>query len=101
LDFASTVLWPVGAIVIFAVTTALVLRKWRKYSLPINLIPLDVLTLLLLIDLNIKSNNSITLDDFTMKIEAIAFTALLAVVLFVPVLWRLVFPSKKSRSDSS
>jgi hypothetical protein len=100
LDFVSSILWPIGAAVVLMVTTGLILRNWRAYSLPINLIPLDVLTVLLLIDLNVKSNNNITIADPTMKIEAIAFTGLLTFVLFAPVLWKLAIGRRKSSAKS-
>lgn len=73
------------------VSTGLVVRNWRAYSLPLKLMPVDVLTVILLIDLNIKSNSNVTIDDPIMKMEAIAFTGLLTFVLFAPVLWKAVF----------
>jgi len=84
-------LWPLGAAVILVISGGLVLKHWNSYNLMIKLIPVDVLTILLLIDLNIKSNSDVTLSDPVMKVEAVAFTGLLALILFVPVLWRLVF----------
>lgn len=94
-------MWPIGAVVLLVVTTGLVFRNWRAHNLPINLIPLDVLTGLLLIDLNLKSNNNVTVGDPIMKIEAIAFTGLLAFVLFAPVLWKAAMDRKKSSAKSA
>ena len=73
------------------VSAGLVLKHWRTYNLPIRLIPLDVLTIVLLVDLNIKSSSNITIADPIMKIEAVAFTGLLAFILFAPVVWKLAF----------
>ena len=64
---------------------------WKTYSLPVRLLPVDVLTIVLLIDLNIKSSSNVTISDPIMKVEAIAFTGLLAFILFAPVLWKLAF----------
>ena len=58
---------------------------------------MDALTIILLIDLNIKSNSNVTLADPVMKVEALAFTGLLAFILFVPVLWRLAFEQTDER----
>jgi hypothetical protein len=55
------------------------------------LLPVDILTVVLLIDLNIKSSSNVTLADPLMKVEAIAFTGLLAFILFAPILWKLAF----------
>lgn len=76
----------------------LVVRKWNSYEFPIKLLPLDVLTIVLLIDLNIKSLNNVTVDNLIMKMEAIAFTGLLTFVLFGPVLWRMLHQGQKSKS---
>jgi len=76
----------------------MVIRGWKGYSLPIRLIPLDVLTVILLIDLNIKSNNNLTIQDPFMKMEAIAFTGLLAFVLFAPVIWKAAVGQKKPKT---
>ena len=76
----------------------MVVRKWDSYNLPIRLLPLDVLTLVLLIDLNVKSLSNVTVDDIVMKLEAIAFTALLVFVLFAPVLWRVSEGGRKSKT---
>ena len=73
------------------VCTGLVLRQWKSSSLLVRLIPVDTLTVILLIDLNIKSSSNVTLADPVMKVEALAFTGLLAFILFMPVLWRLAF----------
>jgi hypothetical protein len=64
---------------------------WKTYSLPVRLLPVDVLTVVLLIDLNIKSSSNVTIADPIMKVETIAFTGLLTFVLFVPILWKLAF----------
>ncbi len=64
---------------------------WKTYSLPVRLLPVDVLTIVLLIDLNLKSSTNVTIADPLMKVEAIAFTGLLAFILFAPVLWKLTF----------
>jgi hypothetical protein len=90
-------LWVIAAIVALVYSTFVVVRNWRAYSLPIRLIPLDVLTVILLLDLNIKSSNSITIADPLMKIEAIAFTGLLTFVLFAPVVWKAAFDRKRTR----
>jgi hypothetical protein len=73
-----------------------VVRNWTACSLPVKLIPLDILTVILLIDLNLKSNSNITIQDPLMKMEAIAFTGLFAFVLFAPVVYRVVLGPKKS-----
>lgn len=90
-------LWLVGAIGALFVSVVFVFRKWDSYSLPIRLLPLDILTLVLLIDLNIKSLSNITVDNLVMKVEALAFTGLLAFVLFAPVLWRVVQNKQKPK----
>jgi len=90
-------LWPIVAAIALIVCTGLVLRNWKAYSLPIRLIPVDALTLVLLVDLNIKSNSNVTVDDPIMKVEAIAFTALFILILFLPVLWKLAFDRKINR----
>lgn len=87
-----------GATVALVVSTGLVVRNWRAYSLPLKLMPVDVLMVILLIDLNIKSNSNVTIDDPIMKMEAIAFTGLLTFVLFAPVLWKAAFDGKKTRT---
>jgi hypothetical protein len=92
-------LWLAGAVVALLVSTGLVFRNWKSFSLPLRLLPFDVLTVVLLIDLNLKSNSNITVDDPIMKLEAIAFTALLAFVLFAPVIWRIAFDKKKEGSQ--
>ena len=68
------IFWPIAAVVAIIVATVFVLRNWKRYTLPIRLIPLDVATVVLLVDLNIKSNSNITVDDPVMKAEAIGFT---------------------------
>jgi hypothetical protein len=94
-------LWLVGALVALLASSFLVLRRWDSYDLPIRLIPADVLTVILLIDLNIKSMNGVTVeDDFVMKLEALAFTGLLVLVLFAPVLWKAVMDRRKSSAKS-
>ncbi len=70
---------------------------WKTYSLPVRLLPVDVLTIVLLIDLNIKSSSNVTIADPIMKVEAIAFTGLLAFILFAPVLWKLVYDRESVR----
>jgi hypothetical protein len=96
LDYLS---WMLGAgIVALIVSIGLVVRNWKIYNLPLRLLPADLLTVILLIDLNIKSNDNITVDDPIMKLEAIAFTALLTFVLFAPVLWRIVLDRQKTRT---
>jgi len=100
LTFDFLLLWVIAAVVVLVYSTFVVVRNWRTYSLPIRLIPLDVLTLILLLDLNIKSSNSITIAaDPLMKIEAIAFTGLLTFVLFAPVVWRAAFDRKRTRKQ--
>lgn len=96
-DFLS--LWIIAAIVALVYSTFVVVRNWRTYTLPIRLIPLDVLTVILLLDLNIKSSNGVTIADSIMKIEAIAFTGLLTFVLFAPVVWKAAFDRKKTRKQ--
>ncbi len=76
----------------------MVFRKWDSYTLPMRLLPLDILTIVLLIDLNIKSLSNVTVADTVMKVEAIGFTALLAFIIFVPVLWKL---SQNQRKPSA
>jgi membrane protein implicated in regulation of membrane protease activity len=95
-----TLLWLIVALVAIIASVVVVIPKWKQYSLPIRLIPLDVLTVILLIDLNIKSNNNVTILDPYMKIEAIAFTCLLAFILFAPVLWRVALDRRKRRTRS-
>ena len=92
-------LWLAGAIVALIVSTGLVFRNWKSFSLPLRLLPFDVLTVILLIDLNLKSNSNVTIDDPVMKLEAIAFTALLAFVLFAPVIWKIAVDKKKEGSQ--
>ena len=100
MTFDFLLLWVIAAVVVLVYSTFVVVRNWRTYSLPIRLIPLDVLTLILLLDLNIKSSNSITIAaDPLMKIEAIAFTGLLTFVLFAPVVWRAAFDRKRTRKQ--
>lgn len=91
-------LWLIAAAGGLIVSAFVVVRNWTAYTLPIKLIPLDVLTVILLIDLNIKSNSNITIQDPFMKMEAIAFTCLLASVLFAPVLWIKIAPGQKKSS---
>ncbi len=91
-------LWIVAAAVALIVSTFVVARGWKEYALPVRLIPLDVLTVILLIDLNIKSNSNITIQDPFMKIEAIAFTCLFAFVLFAPVIVRATAVQKRPRT---
>ena len=96
---ASDLLIPlVAAIGVLFVSTVIVVWKWNSYNLPIRLVPLDCLTIVLLIDLNVKSLSNITVDDIVMKLEAIAFTALLVFVLFAPVLWRVSQRGRKSKT---
>ena len=87
----SSILWLIAAIVAVLVSAGLVLMHWKTYSLPVRLLPVDVLTIVLLIDLNLKSSSNVTIADPIMKVEAIAFTGLLAFILFAPVLWKLTF----------
>jgi hypothetical protein len=84
-------LWLIAAIAVVLVSAGFVLLHWKTYSLPIRLLPVDILTVVLLIDLNIKSSSNVTLADPLMKVEAIAFTGLLAFILFAPILWKLAF----------
>jgi hypothetical protein len=93
-DVSIPLIVAVGALFL---SSAMIAWKWDSYSLPIRLVPLDLLTIVLLIDLNIKSLSNITVDDIVMKLEAIAFTALLVFVLFAPVLWR-VSQGRKSKT---
>jgi hypothetical protein len=90
--------WLIAAAAALIVSTVLVLRNWRAYSLPLRLIPADVLMVILLIDLNIKSSDNLTVDNPVMKMEAIAFTGLLTFVLFAPVVWKAAFDRKKTRT---
>jgi hypothetical protein len=92
------ILWTIAAAVLIIGATVVVVRNWRRYNLPIRLIPLDVLTLVLLVDLNIKSSSNLTVDDPVMRMEAIAFTGLLTFVLFAPVVWKAAFDRKKTRT---
>lgn len=89
----------VGALVAMIASAVLVFWKWRSYALPMRLLPLDFLTVALLSDLNIKSLSNVTVADLSMKIEALAFTGLLAFILFLPVLWRLGQPHRKSNAS--
>src|SRR3989304_1639163 len=82
-------LWLAAVVAALLVSVVLVFRKWDAYELPMRLLPLDILTIILLIDLNIKSLSNVTIEDFIMKLEAIAFTGLLAFVLFAPVFWKV------------
>jgi len=91
-------LWLAAAIAALLVSVVLVFRKWDAYELPMRLLPLDILTIILLIDLNIKSLSNVTIEDFIMKLEAIAFTGLLAFVLFAPVLWKVSQGARKSKT---
>jgi hypothetical protein len=91
-------LWLAGAAVALIISVVLVIRRWKAFSLPLRLIPVDVLTVILLIDLNIKSGNKVTVDDPVMKLEAIAFTALLTFVLFAPVVWKAAYSRKRVSS---
>ena len=97
-DFLS--LWLIATVVVLVGSTLLVIRNWKTSSLPIKLVPLDALTLILLVDLNIKSNNNLTIADSFMKVEAIAFTGLLAFVLFAPVFWKALTDRKKTKAHS-
>ena len=80
-------------------SAVLVFWKWNSYKLPMRLLPLDFLTGALLSDLNIKSLSNVTVADVSMKIEALAFTGLLAFILFFPVLWKLSHPQRKTRAS--
>ena len=91
-------LWLAAAIAALLVSVVLVFRKWDAYELPMRLLPLDILTIILLIDLNIKSLSNVTIEDFIMKLEAIGFTGLLAFVLFAPVLWKVSQGGRKSKT---
>jgi hypothetical protein len=94
-------LWLAGAAAALIVSVIFVLRNWRAFSLPLRLIPADALTVILLIDLNIKSNDNVTVDDPVMKVEAIAFTALLAFILFAPVVWRAALGRRRTSSGKA
>ncbi len=94
-------LWLIAAAAALIVSASVVLRNWKSYTLPIRLIPLDVLTVILLVDLNIKSNSNITIQDPLMKIEAIGFTCLFTFVLFAPVFYRAIAAPKRSRTRES
>lgn len=87
-----------GAAVALIVSVGLVFRNWRAYSLPLRLLPVDVLTVILLIDLNIKSSSNVTDYDTVLRIETIAFTGLLTFVLFAPVIWKAAFGWKRASS---
>jgi len=91
-------LWLAAAVAALLVSVVLVFRKWDAYELPMRLLPLDILTIILLIDLNIKSLSNVTIEDFIMKLEAIGFTGLLAFVLFAPVLWKVSQGGRKSKT---
>jgi len=91
-------LWLAAAIAALLVSVVLVFRKWDAYELPMRLLPLDILTIILLIDLNVKSLSNITVDDIVMKLEAIGFTVLLVFVLFAPVLWKVSQGGQKSKA---
>ena len=99
MNFNFLLFWIIAAIVVLVYTTFLIVRNWKEYSLPIRLIPLDVLTLILLLDLNIKSADSVTIADPVMKVEAIAFTGLLTFVLFAPVVYKATFDRKRTRKS--
>ena len=99
MTFNFLLLWVIAAIVALVYSTYIIVRNWKAYSLPIKLIPLDVLTIILLLDLNIKSSNNLTIADPLMKIEAIAFTGLLTFVLFAPVVWKAAFDRKRPRKQ--
>jgi hypothetical protein len=98
LNFDYSFIWFVAAAVALIASLAFVLRNWRTFSLPLRLIPVDVLTVVLLIDLNLKSNSNITDNDPVVKIEGIAFTALLTFILFAPVVWKAAFGGRKASS---
>jgi hypothetical protein len=102
LNFDFSFVWFLVAAAAVIVSVVLVFRNWKACSLPLRLIPVDVLTVVLLIDLNLKSNSNITDIDPVVKIESIAFTALLTFVLFVPVVWKLARGGRKagSRKDT-
>jgi hypothetical protein len=101
LNFDFSFIWLILAAVALIASSAVVLRNWRAFSLPLRLIPADVLTVVLLIDLNLRSNSSITDNDPVVKIEGIAFTALLAFVLFAPVVWKAAFDGRRASSRKS
>jgi hypothetical protein len=101
LNFDFSFIWLILAAVALIASLAVVLRNWRAFSLPLRLIPADVLTVVLLIDLNLKSNSNVTDNDPVVKVEAIVFTALLAFVLFAPVVWKLAFDSRGAGSRRS
>jgi hypothetical protein len=98
LNFDFSFIWLIVAAVALIASLAFVLRNWRTFSLPLRLIPADVLTVVLLIDLNLKSSSNITDNDPVVKIEAIAFTALLTFVLFAPVVWKVAFDGRRAGS---
>jgi hypothetical protein len=98
LNFDYLSLWLIAIVVVLVYSTAVVIRNWKTYSFPIKLVPLDALTLILLIDLNIKSNSNLTIADTIMKVEALAFTVLLAFVLFAPVFWKILIDRKKKKA---
>ena len=91
-------LWLAAAVAALLVSVVFVFRKWDAYELPMRLLPLDILTIILLIDLNVKSLSNITVDDIVMKLEAIGFTVLLVFVLFAPVLWKVSQGGQKSKA---
>jgi len=49
---ASSFLWLIATFAVVLVSAGLVLLHWKTYSLPIRLLPVDILTVVLLIDLN-------------------------------------------------
>jgi hypothetical protein len=73
------------------------LEQFKAYSLPVKLLPVDAIAIILLIDLNIKSRAGVTLTDLNMKLEAIAFTVVFAIVLLATVLQAIVVSGKKKR----
>jgi hypothetical protein len=102
LNFDFSFVWLLLAAAAVIASLVLVLRDWKALSLPLRLIPADVLTVVLLIDLNLKSNSNLTDIDPVVKIEAAASTVLLTFVLFAPVVWKLVHRDRKagSRKDT-
>jgi hypothetical protein len=101
LNVEYSYLWFAGAAAALIISLVLVLRSRRTLNLPLRLIPADVLTIILLIDLNIKSNNKVTVDDPIMKMEAIAFTAMLTIVLFAPVIWKAASSRKRASAGKA
>lgn len=69
--------------------------KLRRHGIWSVLVPVDVMMVILLILLNFESKSGVTIADSGMKVEAVAFTALLTVGLLAPFAWRWWLDLKK------